>query len=420
MERTIVGIDVGTTKICTLVGEATDNDLRIVGVGIAPARGLKKGVVVNVVDAASAIKTSIEKAERSSGYEIARAFVSVSGAHINAINSRGVVGVSRSDKGISGEDVGRALEAARAIAIPQDREVLHVIPRGYTIDGQDGVKEPIGMSGFRLEVEAHIVTGQTSSIHNLLKCVENCNVGVDGLVLNPIASGTAVLTDNEKEMGVVLADIGGGTTDIAIFIEGSVWHTTVLAVGGAHITNDVAVGLRVPAEAAEQLKIEHGHARYETIDPTEVVQVKAFGDGGVTRVQRRDLAEIIEARAEEIYQLILQEIKRSGYDGLLPAGVVVTGGTAQLRGMRELGRQVLSLPVRIGQPQGISGLIDTVDSPAYATAVGLLLWARDQAEQPCVGAGSRYRSTGVGRAAERVLQEAAARIGIAIRVECAR
>jgi cell division protein FtsA len=374
-----------TTKICTLVGEATDNELRIVGVGIAPARGLKKGVVVNVVDAASAIKTSIEKAERSSGYEIARAFVSVSGAHISAINSRGVVGVSRGDKGISGEDVGRALEAARAIAIPQDREVLHVIPRGYTIDGQDGVKEPIGMSGFRLEVEAHIVTGQTSSIHNLLKCVENCNVGVDGLVLNPIASGTAVLTDNEKEMGVVLADIGGGTTDIAIFIEGSVWHTTVLAVGGAHLTNDVAVGLRVPAEAAEQLKIEHGHARFETIDPTEVVQVKAFGDGGITRVQRRDLAEIIEARAEEIFQLILQEIKRSGYDGLLPAGVVVTGGTAQLRGMRELGRQVLSLPVRIGQPQGISGLIDTVDSPAYATSVGLLLWGRDQAEQPALG-----------------------------------
>ncbi len=385
MERTIVGIDVGTTKICTLVGEATDNELRIVGVGVAPARGIKKGVVVNVVDAASAIKTSIEKAERSSGYEIARAFVSVSGAHINAINSRGVVGVSRGDKGITGEDVGRALEAARAIAIPQDREVLHVIPRGYTIDGQDGVKEPIGMSGFRLEVEAHIVTGQTSSIHNLLKCVENCNVGVDGLVLNPIASGTAVLTDNEKEMGVVLADIGGGTTDIAIFIEGSVWHTTVLAVGGAHITNDVAVGLRVPAEAAEQLKIEHGHARFETIDPTEVVQVKAFGDGGVTRVQRRDLAEIIEARAEEIFQLILQEIKRSGYDGLLPAGVVVTGGTAQMRGLRELGRQVLGLPVRIGQPQGISGLIDTVDSPAYATPVGLLLWGRDQGDQPALG-----------------------------------
>ncbi|MFN8598291.1 MAG: cell division protein FtsA [Anaerolineae bacterium] len=384
MERTIVGIDVGTTKICTLVGEATDNDLRIVGVGVAPSRGIKKGVVVNVVDAAAAIKASIEKAERSSGYEIARAFVSVTGSHINAINSRGVVGVSKGDKGITAEDVERALDAARAIAVPQDREILHVIPRSFTVDGQDGVKEPIGMLGFRLEVEAHIVTGQSSSIHNLLKCVESCGVGVDGLVLDPIAAGAAVLTENERDMGVVLADIGGGTTDIAIFIEGSVWHTTVLAVGGNHITNDVAVGLRVPAEAAEQLKMEHGHARYETIDPTEVVQVKAFGDGGVTRVQRRDLAEIIEARTEEIFQLILQEVKRSGYDGLLPAGVVITGGTAQLRGMRDLGRQILNMPVRIGTPQNISGLVDTIDAPAYAASVGVLVWGRDQAEHSAV------------------------------------
>jgi cell division protein FtsA len=379
VERTIVGIDVGTTKVCTLVGEASDNELKIVGVGVAPSRGIKKGVVVNVVEAASAIKASIEKAERSSGYEIARAFVSVTGGHVSAVNSRGVVGVNRGDKGITADDVGRALDAARAIAIPQDREVLHVIPRGYAVDGQDGVKEPVGMIGFRLEVEAHIVTGQASSIHNLMKCVENCNVGVDGLVLDPIASGEAVLTNTEKEMGVVLADIGGGTTDVAIFIEGSVWHTTVLPVGGNHITNDVAVGMRVPFEAAEQLKVEHGHARHETIDPTEVVQVKAFGDGGVTRVQRRDLAEIIEARLEEIDQLILQEIKRSGYDGLLPAGVVMTGGTSQLRGLRELGRQVLGLPVRIGMPQNLLGLADAVDSPAYATSVGLLLWGRDQA-----------------------------------------
>ncbi|HSD84348.1 MAG TPA: cell division protein FtsA, partial [Anaerolineae bacterium] len=331
------------------------------------------------VEAASAIKASIEKAERSSGYEIARAFVSVTGGHVSAINSRGVVGVNRGDRGITPDDVGRALDAARAIAIPQDREVLHVIPRGYSVDGQDGVKEPVGMIGFRLEVEAHIVTGQASSIHNLMKCVESCNVGVDGLVLDPIASGEAVLTNTEKEMGVVLADIGGGTTDIAVFIEGSVWHTTVLPVGGNHLTNDVAVGMRVPFDAAEQLKVEHGHARHEMIDPTEVVQVKAFGDGGVTRVQRRDLAEIIEARTEEIYQLILQEIKRSGYDGLLPAGVVLTGGTSQLRGLRELGRQVLNLPVRIGTPQNLQGLTDAIDSPAYATSVGLLLWGRDQA-----------------------------------------
>jgi cell division protein FtsA len=382
VERTIVGIDVGTTKVCTLVGEATEHDLKIVGVGIAPTRGLKKGVIVNVVEAAAAIKSSLEKAERSSGYEIARAYVSVTGGHISAVNSKGVVGVNRGDKGITVDDVGRALDAARAIAIPQDREVLHVIPRGFAVDGQDGVKEPVGMIGFRLEVEAHIVTGQASSIHNLMRCVESCNVGVDGLVLGPIASGAAVLTDTEKEMGVVLADIGAGTTDVAIFIEGSVWHTTVLPVGGHHFTNDVAVGMRVPFDAAEQLKVEHGHARHETIDPTEVVQVKAFGDGGVTRVQRRDLAEIIEARAEEIFQLILQEIKRSGYDGLLPAGLVITGGTAQLRGLRELGRQILGLPVRVGAAREIQGLIDTIDSPAYATAVGLLLWGRTQVDAP--------------------------------------
>ena len=382
MERTIVGIDVGTTKVCTLVGEATEHDLKIVGVGIAPTRGLKKGVVVNVVEAAAAIKASLEKAERSSGYEIARAFVSVTGGHISAVNSKGVVGVNRGDKGITADDVARALDAARAIAIPQDREVLHVIPRGFAVDGQDGVKEPVGMIGFRLEVEAHIVTGQASSIHNLTRCVESCNVGVDGLVLSPIAAGEAVLTDTEKEMGVVLADIGAGTTDVAIFIEGSVWHTTVLPVGGHHLTNDVAVGMRVPFDAAEQLKVEYGHARHETIDPTEVVQVKSFGDGGATRVQRRDLAEILEARAEEIFQLILQEIKRSGYDGLLPAGLVITGETAQLRGLRELGRQVLSLPVRIGTPHDMMGLTDTIDSPAYATAVGLLLWGRTQVDAP--------------------------------------
>ncbi len=397
MERTIVGIDAGTTKICTLVGEASGNDVRVVGVGVAPARGIKKGVVVNVVDAAAAIRASIEKAERSSGYEIARAYVSVTGAHVSAVNSRGVVGVARGDKGIMDDDVERAMEAARAIAIPQDREVLHVIPRGFTVDGQDGVKEPIGMSGFRLEVEAHIITGASSSVHNLLKCVESCNVGVDGLVLDPIASGAAVLTDNERDMGVVLADIGGGTTDIAIFIDGSIWHTTVLAVGGNHVTNDVAVGMRVPFEAAEQLKIEHGHARHETIDPTEVVQVRAFGDGGVTRVQRRDLAEIIEARAEEIYQMILQEIKRSGYDGLLPAGVVITGGAAQLRGMRELGRQVLGMPVRVGNPQNISGLIDTIDAPAYAASVGLLLWGRAPVDTPFLQHKIDERPDGNGR-----------------------
>ncbi|HLF29168.1 MAG TPA: cell division protein FtsA [Anaerolineae bacterium] len=375
MERTIVGIDVGTTKICTLVGESgADGTLRIVGVGVSPSRGIKRGVVVNVNEATEAISASIEKAERSSGYQVARAFVSLAGTHVSAVNSRGVIAVARGERGIMPEDVDRAIEAARAIAIPTDREVLHVIPRGYTVDGQDGVRDPIGMVGFRLEVETHIITGATSSVHNLLKCIEGANVAVDALVLDSIASGEATLTDTEKEMGVALADIGGGTTDIAIFIDGSVWHTTILGVGGSHITNDVAVGLRVPAEAAERIKIDHGQARYQTIDPVDMIDVAGFDDGGKVRIARRDIAEIIEARAEEIFSLILQEVKRSGYDGLLPAGLVLTGGSAQLRGLRELGRQTLNMPVRVGGPHDLVGLVDTISTPAYATGVGLLKW----------------------------------------------
>ena len=394
MERTIVGIDVGTTKIATLVGEsAADGSLRIVGVGVAPSRGIKRGVVVNVSEATEAIGASIEKAERSSGYQIARAFVSLAGTHVNAVNSRGVVAAARGERGITQDDVDRAIEAARAIAIPLDREVLHVIPRGFMVDGQDGVRDPLGMVGFRLEVEAHIVTGATSSVHNLLKCIEGAHIAVDALVLDSIASGEAVLTDHEKEMGVALADIGGGTTDIAIFIDGSVWHTTILGVGGCHITNDVAVGLRMPAEAAERIKIDHGHARHRTIDPVDMFEVDGFDEGGKTRVAKRDVAEIVEARAEEILSLIMQEVKRSGYDGLLPAGLVITGGTAQLRGLRELGRQVMNLPMRVGAPHDLVGLVDTISTPAYATGVGLLKWgvrqgdalSRGQRSQPGFG-----------------------------------
>ena len=398
MERTIVGIDVGTTKICTLVGESGAEGVRIVGVGIAPSRGIRRGVVVNVGDATEAIGASIEKAERSSGYQIARAFVSLAGTHISAVNSRGIIAVQRGEHGITQDDVDRAIEAARAIAIPTDREVLHVIPRGFTVDGQDGVRDPLGMVGFRLEVESHIVTGATSSVQNLLKCIEGVNIAVDALVLNSIASGAAALTEAEKEMGVVLADIGGGTTDIAIFIDGSIWHTTILGVGGSHVTSDVAVGLRLPAETAEQLTIDYGHARHQTIDPVESIDVSGFDEGGKARIARRDLAEIIEARAEEIFRMILQEVKRSGYDGLLPAGLVITGGSAQLRGMRDLGRQVLDMPVRVGGPHDLVGLIDTISTPAYTTGVGLLKWGDRQSDalsrrkRSMPGFGQRVRS----------------------------
>jgi cell division protein FtsA len=285
-----------------------------------------------------------------------------------------VVAISRGERGIRTVDVERALESARAIDIPHNREILHIIPRDFTVDGDSGVRDPIGMQAFRLEVEAHIVTGSTASIRNLVKCVQNSGIYIDALVLEPLASGESALTDIEREMGVALVDIGGGTTDIAIFIEGSIWHTVVLPTGGEQITNDVAVGLRTPFGMAEEIKIKYGHALPDTIMPEEQVRVNVFGEDGQQQLPRHFLAEVIEARAEEILEMVQKEIKRSGYDGLLPAGVVLCGGTAELPGIRDLAREVINLPVRIGEPQNLRGLVDTLQSPAFATSVGLLEW----------------------------------------------
>jgi cell division protein FtsA len=386
--RTIVGIDVGTTKICTLVGEAYDDgQLRIIGVGVTPSRGLRKGVVVNVHEATEAITASVHKAERISGYEIESAYVGVGGGHISAINSRGVVGISRGERGISQFDIDRALDAARAIAIPHNREIIHTIPRGYVVDGQEGVKDPVGMQGIRLEVETHIVTGASTSVSNLVKCVREAGVEIDDLILQPLASGEAVLREPEREMGVVLADIGGGTTDIGIFIEGSIWHTVVLGTGGEHLTRDVAVGLRTPFNTAEELKIKYGHAIPNSLTTDELIEVTSFGNGARQEVSRLRLAEVIEARAEEILALILREVKRSGYDSLLAAGLVVCGGSADLAGLKELAEQVLRLPVRVGTPHDLQGLTDVLESPAYATAVGLLLWGARHAQTGEPGSG---------------------------------
>jgi cell division protein FtsA len=373
----IVGIDVGSTKICTLVGEVyEDGQMRIIGVGTAPSRGLRKGVVVNVHEATEAITASVRKAERISGYEITSAYVGVGGGHISAINSRGVVGISRGARGISQFDIDRALDAARAIAIPHNREIIHTIPRGYVVDGQEGVKDPIGMQGIRLEVETHIVTGASTSVSNLVKCVRDTGVEIDDLILQPLASGESVLKESEQEMGVVLADIGGGTTDIGIFIEGSIWHTVILGTGGEHLTRDVAVGLRTPFNTAEELKIQYGHAVPGSLSTDELIEVTSFGNGARQAVSRLQLAEVIEARAEEILALILREVKRSGYDGLLAAGLVMCGGSADLAGFQDLAQQVLQLPVRVGRPHDLQGLTDVLESPAYATAVGLLLWGK--------------------------------------------
>jgi cell division protein FtsA len=376
VEETIVAIDVGTTKVCTLVGELNEEaQLRIVGIGVSPSRGLRKGVVLDIEQATQAIAMSVEKAEQISGYEIDGAYVGISGAQISGLNSKGIAAISRGERAIVQEDVDRAVDAARAIAIPHNRQLLHAIPRGYTIDGQDGVRNPLGLRGFRLEVEAHIVTGASASIHNLIHCVRGAGVHVMDLILQPIAAGEAVLTTAEKELGVAVVDIGGGTTDIAIFIDGSVWHTVVLPVGGNHLTHDVAVGLRTPFAVAETLKTKFGHTMADTVAPDESIDATSFGDNSHRSVSRRRLAEIIGARSEEIFDLILREIKRSGYDGLLPAGVVLCGGTAELAGIKEFAREVLRLPVRIGTPQEMEGLVESVRDPAHACSVGLLLWA---------------------------------------------
>ncbi len=391
MSELVVGIDVGTTKIATIVGEVTGESVRVVGMGVEPSRGIKKGVVNDILAARSAIAASVRKAERSSGYEIGRAFVSVAGSHIASLNSRGVVGVGGGSRPVSEQDLDRAMDAARAVNIPHNLEVLHVLPRYYILDGQSGVKNPVGMHGFRLEVETHIVTAGRNSVTNLEKCVESAGVFVDRFILNPLASGDAVLTNTERESGVVVVDIGGGTTDLAIFIDGSVWHTAVLAVGGEHITSDVAHGLRLPFDLAEAVKLQHGHATPSTVDPLSGFPVQPFGEEVPSQVARTDLAMIIEARAEEIFSLTLQELKRSGYDGLLPAGAVLTGGSSNLPGIRDLANRMLQMPVRLAEPERVSGLVEAVRSPAYSTMVGLLTVGISLDEQARVEEARRSR-----------------------------
>ncbi len=370
----VVGLDVGTTKVCTLVArEETMGRLRILGVGIEPSLGIRKGVVVDLGAAAQAIARSVEKAERTSGLEIHSALVSLAGSHVSSVNSRGVVGITGHT--IDEDDVARAVDSARAVAIPHNREIIHVIQRGFTIDGQDGIRMPVGMHGYRLEVETHIITAAASTVENLRQCVAGSGVDVSQFVLNPLASAEVVLTETERQMGVVVCDVGGGTTDIAICIDGDVWHTAVLGVGGNHITSDIAHGLRLPVSQAEEIKIQHGHAVHSDVGAEEYFNIRPFGEEQAAQISRQELVHIIEARVEEIFSLVLQEIKRSGYDGLLPAGMVLTGGSSALPGIRTLASRVLGLPVRIAQPENLTGMIDKLNSPAYSTSVGLLRWA---------------------------------------------
>ncbi|HZD58707.1 MAG TPA: cell division protein FtsA [Anaerolineales bacterium] len=373
-EPIIVGIDVGTTKICTLVARVEDDGrMRILGAGIEPSHGMRKGVPVDLPAASQAIARSKEKAERTSGLEINAALVSLAGSHVASVNSRGVVGVT--GRMIDEDDVIRAIEAARAVAIPHNREIIHVIQRGFTVDGQAGIRMPLGMHGYRLEVETHIITVAGSAVENLRNCVAQAGAQVSQFVLNPLASAEVVLSETEREMGVIVCDMGGGTTDLAIYIDGDVWHTAVLGVGGDHITTDIAHGLRLPVSQAEEVKKQHGHAVKAEVSKDEYFNVHPFGEEQVVQISRAELALIIEARVEEIFSLVVQEIKRSGYDGLLPAGMVLTGGCSALPGIRSLASRVLGLPVRIAQPDNLIGMIDKVQGPAYSTSVGLLHWA---------------------------------------------
>jgi cell division protein FtsA len=373
-EPLVVGIDIGTTKVCTLIARVEgEGNLRILGVGIEPSQGIKRGNVIDIPSASQAIIRSVEKAERSSGLEITSALVSLAGAHVSSVNSRGVSGINGGV--ITEADVHRAIDAAQAVAIPHNREVIHIIQRGFTVDGQDGIRQPVGMHGYRLEVETHIITAGEATVENLRKCVQASGVEISSFVLNPLASAEVVLNDTERDMGVVVVDIGGGTTDMAVYISGDIWHTMVLPVGGSHITNDIAHGLRLPIQQAEEVKKLYGHAVQAEISPDDVFSVRAFGEERPVQTSRKELANIIEARVAEIFDLLLQEIKRSGYDGLLPAGIVLTGGSSLLPGIRTIASQVTGLPVRVAKPENLVGLVDQLNSPAYSTSVGLLKWA---------------------------------------------
>ena len=369
-------IDVGTTKVCTIVAEVVpEQPLRILGVGVATTDGLSRGMVETLRDVSASIRASVERAERSSGTRILSAHVGVAGPHIGCVNNRGIVAIPDRERAIGQDDVSRVLDGARIVSIPTNREIIHAVPRYYIVDGQDHVTDPLGMFGQRLDVETHIVTGLTTVLQNMTKVVESAGVQVETLILSSLGSAQAVLEEEEKRQGVVLADIGGGTTEIALFVEGSVYHTAVLPVGGNHLTRDLVIGLRCPFQAAESAKAAFGHALPSSIDADETVELDAFGSEGRRSVERRRIAEILQARVEEICEMIMQEARRAVHDDILSAGLVLVGGTANLTGIAPLAEQVTGLPVRVGAPRNLQGLVDMLCDPAYSASVGVLQWA---------------------------------------------
>lgn len=376
-DNLIVGLDIGTTKICSIVGEMTSNGIDVVGVGTHSSKGLRKGVVINIDSTVQSIQQAIQEAELMAGCEIHSVYAGIAGGHVRGFNSHGVVAVKNRE--VTSQDVERVIDAAKAVAIPMDREVLHILPQEFIVDDQDGIRDPIGMSGVRLEAKVHIVTGAVTSAQNIVKCCNRCGLNVSDIVLEQLASSEAVLTADEKELGVAMIDMGGGTTDLVIHAQGSVKHTAVLALGGNHLTNDIAVGIRTPTKEAERIKHQYGCATSDLVGTNETIEVPSVGGRKPRTISRQLLSEIIEPRVEEIFSLTKGELDKSGLSHLLASGIVLTGGSSILPGMPEVAERIFDLPVRRGVPQGFGGLVDVVSSPIYATAVGLVLYGKQQA-----------------------------------------
>ena len=371
-ENIIVGLDIGTTKICAVVGEKTGDKINVIGIGTHPSIGLRKGVVVNIESTVESIQKAVEEAELMAGCEISSVYAGIAGGHITGFNSRGIVAIKGSE--VIQQDVDRVIDAARAVAIPMDREVIHVIPQEFIIDEQGGIQNPVGMSGVRLEAKIHIVTGAVTSAHNIVKCANRSGLDVCDIVLEPLASGEAVLTDEEKDVGTALIDLGGGTSDLAIFSGKNIKHTFVLALGGSNLTNDISIGLRASIAEAEKIKKKYGTCVARSISSEETIEVPGMGGRKPRKLPRQILGEILEPRVEEIFTLIKREIFRAGMDKVVTSGVVLTGGSSLLEGVTDIAETVFDLPSRLGTPRGISGLTDVVNNPMYATAVGLVLY----------------------------------------------
>lgn len=386
-KKLIVGLDIGTSKVVAIVGEiSTEGTTDIIGIGSHPSKGLKKGVVVNIESTVQSIQRAIEEAELMAGCQIHSVFVGIAGSHIRSLNSHGIVAIR--DNEVKPADVERVIDAARAVAIPADQRILHILPQEFIIDNQEGIREPVGMSGVRLEAKVHMVTGAVSAAQNIVKCIKRCGLEVDDIILEQLASSYAVLTEDEKELGVCLVDIGGGTTDIAIFTEGAIRHTAVIPIAGDQVTNDIAVALRTPTQHAEDIKIKYACALRQLTSLEDTIEVPGVGDRESRRMSRQTLAEVVEPRYEELFTLIQAELRRSGFEEIIPAGIVLTGGSSKMEGLIELAEEVFHMPVRLGLPQGIQGLVDVVRNPIHATGVGLLLYGQQQNVQR-----NRYQET---------------------------